>query len=127
MPKAWSSKDERQYEHVKASEKKEGKSTDRAKEIAFDHLHLHDHGVAGIEFGHFTRHARFFDLLDDIHGVTSFVRFAARNARREKFVQRRAGFFAQRVLHYQIRPALPGARHGLLQPPLRDVRVVAGR
>ena len=34
MPKAWSSKDERQYEHVKASEKKEGKSTDRAKEIA---------------------------------------------------------------------------------------------
>jgi len=34
MPKAWSSKDERQYEHVKASEKKEGKSTERAKEIA---------------------------------------------------------------------------------------------
>lgn len=34
MPKAWSKKDERQYEHVKESEKKEGKSTDRAKEIA---------------------------------------------------------------------------------------------
>jgi hypothetical protein len=34
MPKAWSAKDERQYEHVKASEKKEGKSTERAKEIA---------------------------------------------------------------------------------------------
>ena len=34
MPSAWSNKDERQYEHVKASEKKEGRSTKRAKEIA---------------------------------------------------------------------------------------------
>jgi hypothetical protein len=34
MPKAWSDKDERQYEHVKESEKREGRSTDRAKEIA---------------------------------------------------------------------------------------------
>jgi hypothetical protein len=34
MPKAWSAKDERQYEHVKESEKKEGKSTERSKEIA---------------------------------------------------------------------------------------------
>ena len=34
MPSAWSNKDERQYEHVKASEKKEGKSTERAEEIA---------------------------------------------------------------------------------------------
>jgi hypothetical protein len=34
MPKAWSDKDERQYEHVKESEKKEGRSTERAKEIA---------------------------------------------------------------------------------------------
>ena len=34
MPKSWSSKDERQYEHVKESEKKQGRSTKRAKEIA---------------------------------------------------------------------------------------------
>jgi hypothetical protein len=34
MPKSWSNKDERQYEHIKASEKKSGKSTKRAKEIA---------------------------------------------------------------------------------------------
>ena len=34
MPKAWSNKDERQYEHVKDSELKEGRSTKRAKEIA---------------------------------------------------------------------------------------------
>jgi hypothetical protein len=34
MPQAWSNKDERQYEHIKASEKKEGRSTKRAKEIA---------------------------------------------------------------------------------------------
>lgn len=35
MPKAWSAKDERQYEHVKASEKKKGgRSAKRAKEIA---------------------------------------------------------------------------------------------
>ena len=33
-PKSWSKKDERQYEHVKDSEKKEGRSTKRAKEIA---------------------------------------------------------------------------------------------
>jgi Rho termination factor, N-terminal domain len=34
MPKAWSGKRERQYEHVKQSEKKQGRSTKRAKEIA---------------------------------------------------------------------------------------------
>ena len=34
MPKAWSKKDERQYEHVKESEKDQGRSTKRAKEIA---------------------------------------------------------------------------------------------
>ena len=34
MPKAWSAKDERQYEHVKESERDEGRSKDRAEEIA---------------------------------------------------------------------------------------------
>jgi hypothetical protein len=35
MPqKAWSRKQERQYEHVKASQKQEGRSEDRAEEIA---------------------------------------------------------------------------------------------
>ena len=34
MPQAWSAKDERQYEHIKDSEKKEGRSTKRAKQIA---------------------------------------------------------------------------------------------
>jgi hypothetical protein len=34
MPKAWTNKDERQYEHIKDSEKKEGRSTKRAKQIA---------------------------------------------------------------------------------------------
>ena len=34
MPKAWSKKDERQYERVKESSKKRGVSTKRAKEIA---------------------------------------------------------------------------------------------
>jgi len=34
MPKAWGKKDERQYEHVKESELKEGRSSTRAKEIA---------------------------------------------------------------------------------------------
>jgi hypothetical protein len=34
MPKAWSKKDERQYEHVKESEKDQGRSAKRAKEIA---------------------------------------------------------------------------------------------
>ena len=34
MPKAWSAKRERKYEHVKESEKKQGRSTKRAKEIA---------------------------------------------------------------------------------------------
>ena len=31
MPQAWSSKDERQYEHIKDSAKKEGRSAKRAK------------------------------------------------------------------------------------------------
>jgi hypothetical protein len=34
MPKEWSNKRERQYEHVKDSQKKQGKSTKKAKEIA---------------------------------------------------------------------------------------------
>ena len=34
MPKSWGAKRERQYEHIKESEKKEGRSTKRAKEIA---------------------------------------------------------------------------------------------
>ena len=34
MPEAWGSKRERQYEHIKDSEKKQGRSTKRAKEIA---------------------------------------------------------------------------------------------
>ena len=35
MPqRAWNSKRERQYEHIKESEKKQGRSTKRAKEIA---------------------------------------------------------------------------------------------
>lgn len=34
MPKAWSKKDERQYEHVKESERAEGRSPKRAKQIA---------------------------------------------------------------------------------------------
>jgi plasmid stabilization system protein ParE len=34
MPRGWSSKDERQYEHIKDSAKKRGASTRRAKEIA---------------------------------------------------------------------------------------------
>ena len=34
MPKAWSDKDERQYDHVKESAKNRGKSEDQAEEIA---------------------------------------------------------------------------------------------
>ncbi len=34
MPRAWSSKDERQYEHVKDSEAKQGRSAKTAKRIA---------------------------------------------------------------------------------------------
>jgi hypothetical protein len=34
MPKAWSAKDERQYEHIKASAKRRGRSAKVAKRIA---------------------------------------------------------------------------------------------
>lgn len=34
MPRAWSNKDERKYEHIKESARKRGKSEDRAEEIA---------------------------------------------------------------------------------------------
>lgn len=34
MPRAWTRKDERQYEHIKESQEKEGTSASRAKEIA---------------------------------------------------------------------------------------------
>lgn len=33
-PRSWTEKDERQYEHVKESEREEGRTEDRAKEIA---------------------------------------------------------------------------------------------
>jgi hypothetical protein len=34
MPSAWTSKDERQYEHVKESQSKSGRSAKKAKQIA---------------------------------------------------------------------------------------------
>ncbi len=34
MPKAWSNKDERQYEHIKDSAEQRGKSAEKAKQIA---------------------------------------------------------------------------------------------
>lgn len=34
MPREWSSKRERQYEHIKDSQKKQGKFTKRAKQVA---------------------------------------------------------------------------------------------
>jgi plasmid stabilization system protein ParE len=34
MPKSWSDKDERKYEHIKEGYKEEGKSEDEAQEIA---------------------------------------------------------------------------------------------
>lgn len=34
MPKSWTKKDERQYEHVKESELEQGRTEDRAEEIA---------------------------------------------------------------------------------------------
>ena len=34
MPRAWSAKEERQYEHIKDSARKEGRSMKRAKQIA---------------------------------------------------------------------------------------------
>jgi hypothetical protein len=34
MPQAWSATDERRYEHIKDSAKKEGRSAKRAKQIA---------------------------------------------------------------------------------------------
>lgn len=34
MPDEWNAKDERQYEHIKKSAKDQGKSKDRAEEIA---------------------------------------------------------------------------------------------
>lgn len=33
MPRVWTSKDERQYEHIKESEQKRGRSPKRAKQI----------------------------------------------------------------------------------------------
>ena len=41
MPKAWSGKDERQYEHVKDSELARGASPDRAEEIAARTVNKH--------------------------------------------------------------------------------------
>src|SRR6185437_8570629 len=34
--------------------------------VAFDDLHLHDHGVARLEVRHLTGHALFLELLDDL-------------------------------------------------------------
>jgi plasmid stabilization system protein ParE len=34
MPRAWSTKDERKYDHIVESQKKQGRSAKRAKEIA---------------------------------------------------------------------------------------------
>jgi hypothetical protein len=41
MPKAWSNKDDRQFDHVKKSEKKRGRSEETAKEIAARTVNKH--------------------------------------------------------------------------------------
>ena len=41
MPKAWSSKDERMYEHIKDSAEDRGSSEDRAEEIAARTVNKH--------------------------------------------------------------------------------------
>jgi plasmid stabilization system protein ParE len=41
MPKAWSDKDERQYEHIKESAVERGRSEDRAEEIAARTVNKH--------------------------------------------------------------------------------------
>jgi len=41
MPRAWSKKDERQYEHVKRSERERGRDPDRAKEIGARTVNKH--------------------------------------------------------------------------------------
>ena len=41
MPSSWTSKDERQYEHVKESERQQGASAKRAKEIAARTVNKH--------------------------------------------------------------------------------------
>ena len=41
MPRAWSSKDERQYEHIKDSAEDRGMSEDRAEEIAARTVNKH--------------------------------------------------------------------------------------
>lgn len=41
MPRAWSKKDERMYEHIKDSAKDRGKDDDRAKEIAARTVNKH--------------------------------------------------------------------------------------
>ena len=41
MPSSWTRKDERQYEHVKESERKQGASLKRAKEIAARTVNKH--------------------------------------------------------------------------------------
>ncbi|HEU0054624.1 MAG TPA: Rho termination factor N-terminal domain-containing protein [Longimicrobium sp.] len=41
MPRAWSSKDERMYDHIKESSRERGASTDRAEEIAARTVNKH--------------------------------------------------------------------------------------
>lgn len=41
MPAGWSKKDERQYEHIKDSSRKRGRSSERAKEIAARTVNKH--------------------------------------------------------------------------------------
>jgi hypothetical protein len=41
MPEAWSSKDERMYDHIKDSERQRGRSTDKAEEIAARTVNKH--------------------------------------------------------------------------------------
>jgi hypothetical protein len=41
MPSGWTKKDERQYEHIKDSEKEAGRSTEKAKEIAARTVNKH--------------------------------------------------------------------------------------
>src|SRR3984885_6114723 len=92
--------------------------------VAFDHLHLHHHGVAGPEFRHLARHALPVDFLDYLAHVRS-PRSSLGRLSAAQVLQRTLGLARERRARQHVGPACARALYRARQAPAADRRVIA--
>src|ERR1700733_10280632 len=92
--------------------------------VAFDHLHLHHHGVAGPELRHLARHALLVDFLDYLAHVRSPRSSLGRLTAPKQLLQRALRLARERRARQQVGPAYARTLYRARQAPAADRRVI---